>query len=707
MGDAAVWTCPMHPEVRATAASSCPACGMGLEPLAPRADDGPPPELLAMRRRFRVSLVLTLPVFVLAMGAMLPGDPLGLAGAPGATTWAQGLLATPVVLWGGAPFFARGWASVVARQPNMFALVALGTGAAWAYSVAAVAVPGWFPAAFRGADGVVAVYFESAAVIVTLVLLGQCLELAARHRTGSAIRALLALAPEMARRVGEDGREEDVPLAAIRAGDRLRVRPGERVPVDGRVVGGGSAVDESMLTGEAGPVAKAVGAPVTGGTVNGSGSLLVRAERVGADTLLARIVARVAEAQRSRAPIQQRADAVAAQFVPAVAVVAALTLAAWALVGPEPPLAHGFVAAVAVLIVACPCALGLATPMSVAVAMGRGAEAGVLFRNAEALEVLRRVDVLVVDKTGTLTEGRPVLTFAAPAPGFDERALLSLAAGLERASEHPLAAAVLAGARSRGIEPSEPETFRAAPGRGVEGALDGRRVTLGSAAFLAERGIDTSPLASRVGALSADQTPIWVGVDGKLAGALAVADPIKASTPEAVRQLRAEGLRIRVLTGDQPRTAEAVASALGLDEVTAGVLPDQKADAIRALRAQGHVVAMAGDGINDAPALAEADVGIAMGAGADVALESAPVTLVRGDLRGIARARALSRAAVGNIRQNLVFAFAYNALAVPVAAGALYPLLGWLLSPMLAAAAMSLSSLSVVANALRLRRAPL
>jgi Cu+-exporting ATPase len=656
-----------------------------------------------MERRFRVSLALTLPAFALAMADMLPGAPVAHSLGRSAA-WLQLALTTPVVLWGGLPFFQRGLASLRTRL-NMFSLIALGTGAAWAYSTLATLAPDLFPASFRGHGGEVAVYYEAAAVIVTLVLLGQVLELRARSRTGAAIRALLGLAPRTARRIGADGREEDVPLDAVRVGDRLRVRPGEKVPVDGVLLEGRSAVDESMVTGEALPVEKGPGERVIGATVNGSGSFVMSAERVGSETLLARIVQLVSEAQRSRAPIQRLADRVAAWFVPAVVAVAAATFAVWALAGPEPRLAHALVNAVAVLIIACPCALGLATPMSIMVASGRGAGVGVLFRDAEAIEVLRSVDTLVVDKTGTLTEGRPALAEVAPAEGFAEDELLRLAASLERGSEHPLAAALVRGAAERGVALAEADRFEARPGRGVVGAVLGREVALGNRALFAELGLALGALAERADALrSGGRTAAFVAVDGRAAGLVAVADPLKPSTAEAIRALHGEGLRIVMLTGDSRVTAEAVARELGLDEVVAEVLPEEKAAVVRRLQAEGRVVAMAGDGVNDAPALAQAQVGIAMGTGTDVALESAGVTLVKGDLRGIVRARRLSRATLRNIRQNLAFAFGYNALGVPVAAGVLYPSFGLLLSPMIAAAAMSLSSVSVIGNALRLRR---
>ena len=703
---ASQWTCPMHPEVRQDAPGDCPLCGMALEPTAPSADEGPSEELVDMTRRFWGSLALTLPVLALAMGEMIPGNPL--AGRLSARTlvWLQLGLATPVVLWGGAPFFARGWASFRSLHLNMFSLIALGTGAAWGYSVAAVLAPGWFPASFRGHGGEVAVYFEAAAVIVTLVLLGQVLELRARQRTGAAVRALLGLAPRSARRIEADGGEVDVPLDAIEKGDRLRVRPGEKVPVDGVVLEGASHVDESMLTGEPLPVDKGVGDAVTGATLNGSGTLVIRAERVGADTLLSRIVAMVSEAQRTRAPIQRLADAVAAWFVPAVIAVAALAFALWAWLGPDPRLAHALVAAVAVLIIACPCALGLATPMSILVATGKGARAGVLFKNAEAIEVLRAVDTLVVDKTGTLTEGRPTLVALEPAEGFDARELLRLAAGLERGSEHPLAEAIVRGAEQRGVAFGSADGFESRNGLGVVGKLDGRALALGNARLMDEIGGEIDALRGDADAMRSEgQTAVFLAVDGRAAGVLGIADRIKATTPDAVRQLHADGLRLVMLTGDNRATADAVARELGLDEVIADVLPDEKARVVKELQAAGHVVAMAGDGINDAPALAQAEVGLAMGTGSDVAIESAGVTLVKGDLRAIARARRLSRRTMANIRQNLFFAFVYNAAGVPVAAGVLYPFVGLLLNPMIAAAAMSASSVSVIANALRLRRA--
>jgi Cu+-exporting ATPase len=704
---AAEWTCPMHPEIVRTGPGSCPICGMALEPRTPTGDE-PSAELADMSRRLWACTALTLPLLAAAMLDMLPGEPVRHA-LPGRwLAWIELALATPVVLWGGAPFFARGWESVVRASPNMFTLIAIGIGTAYAYSFVAALVPGVFPAAFRAHGGEVPLYFEAAAVITTLVLLGQVLELRARSRTGSAIRALLGLAPRTAHRLRDDGRAEDVPLEAVRVGDRLRVRPGEKVPVDGVVVEGRSSVDESMITGEPIPVEKVASDRVTGGTVNGTGTFVMRAERVGSETLLAQIVRMVGEAQRSRAPIQSLADRVAAWFVPAVLLVAAGTLVGWALLGPEPRLAYGLVNAVAVLIIACPCALGLATPMSVMVAVGRGATAGVLVRKAEGLEALAKVDTLVVDKTGTLTEGRPQLVAVVALPGIDEATLLAAAAGLEQASEHPLASAVVSGARARGIEPPRAEDFRYRPGKGVTGIVGGRRVALGTRALLEELGVEPGPLPGRAEELRREgQTVVLVAVDGRAAGLLGVADPVKPSTPAAIRALRAAGIRLFMVTGDSRTTAEAVARALGIDEVLAEVLPDRKGEIVERLRAEGRVVAMAGDGVNDAPALAKADVGIAMGTGADVAIEAADVTLLRGDLHGIVRARRLGRATMRNIRQNLFFAFVYNALGVPVAAGVLYPVLGLLLNPMIASAAMSFSSVSVIGNALRLRRVPI
>ena len=698
------FTCPMHPEIVQDGPGSCPICGMALEPMDPtvEVDD---PELGLMTRRFWLSLALTLPVFVVAMGEMIPGNPLAGRFAPKTLAWVQLVLASPVVLWGGWPFFARGWASIRSRHLNMFTLIAIGTGAAFAYSVLATVAPGVFPESFRGHGGGVAVYFEAAAVIVTLVLLGQVLELRARSRTGAAIRALLGLAPKTARRVNEDGSEEDVPLDSVQPGDRLRVRPGERVPVDGTVIDGRSAVDESMISGEPIPVAKEEGDPLTGATVNGTGSLVMVAERVGAETLLAQIVQMVADAQRSRAPIQRLADVVASWFVPAVLGIAVVTFVAWAVFGPDPRMAFALINAVAVLIIACPCALGLATPMSIMVATGKAATVGVLFRNAEAIELLRDVDTIVVDKTGTLTEGKPRLVRVVPAAGVESDDVLRLAASLESASEHPLAQAIVAGAAERSLDPPGATEFDSRTGRGVVGRVEGRSVGIGNAKLMEELGASAGSLADVADEMRAEaQTVMFVAVDGALAGLVGVADPIKESTPAAIEGLHAEGLRVVMLTGDSRTTAEAVAGRLGLDEVMADVLPDQKAAAVRTLQEEGRIVAMAGDGVNDAPALAQAHVGIAMGTGTDVAMESAGVTLVQGDLRGILRARRLSRGTMRNIRQNLFFAFFYNALGVPVAAGILYPVLGLLLNPMIAAAAMSLSSVSVIANSLRLRR---
>jgi Cu+-exporting ATPase len=705
-GDARAGTtyvCPMHPEIEQDGPGHCPICGMALEPKVASAEEGESAELADMTRRFRVSLALALPTIALAMAHMLPG--LGERIPAGPAAWVQLALSTPVVLWGGAPFFARGWAALLSRRANMFTLIALGTGAAYLFSLFVLLFPGLVPHAL-GHAGAPPVYFESAAGIVALVLLGQVLELRARAATSGAIRALLRLSPRSARRVAPDGGEADVPLEEVAVGDRLRVRPGERVPVDAVVLDGASAVDESMLTGEPIPVEKVAGERVTGGTLNGSGALLVRAERVGAETLLARIVAQVAEAQRSRAPVQGLADRVSAWFVPAVVLVAALTALAWGLFGPEPRSVHALLNSVAVLIIACPCALGLATPMSVMVGIGRGAELGVLIRDAEALERLERIDTLVVDKTGTLTEGKPRLATVEPAPGSDERALLSIAGALERASEHPLAAAVLAGLRERGLEPAAAVEFRAHHGKGVTGRVAGQAVALGNARLLEELGVEHAAFAPRAEELRrTGQTVVLVARGGRVAGLLGVADPVKESTREALAALRDEGVRVVVASGDARATAEAVARGLGLEEVHAELQPSDKEALVARLSASGRRVAMAGDGVNDAPALARAEVGLAMGTGSDVALESAAIALVRGDLRGVARARRLARATMRNIRANLVFAFLYNVLGVPIAAGALYPAFGLLLSPMFAGAAMSLSSVSVIANALRLRRA--
>ena len=697
-----IYTCPMHPEIRQVGPGSCPICGMALEPVLVTAEATPNAELIDMTRRFWIGLVLTIPVFALEMGAHLTG--LDHLIPRGTSNWIQLAFATPVVLWAGWPFFVRGWQSLVNRSLNMFTLIAMGTGVAWVYSVIATLMPGIFPAAFRGHDGSVAVYFEAAAVITVLVLLGQVLELRARENTSGAIRALLDLAPKTARVIRADGSEEEVQLDAVHVGDRLRVRPGEKVPVDGAVVHGRSSIDESMVTGESMPVTKSVGDTVIGGTMNQSGGLVIEARKVGRDTMLAQIVQLVAEAQRSRAPIQRLADQVSGYFVPAVIVVALLAFAAWAIWGPDPRLAFGLVAAVSVLIIACPCALGLATPMSIMVGVGRGAHAGVLIKNAEALEHMEKVDTLVVDKTGTLTEGKPAVTAIVPAEGFDETEVLRLAASVERASEHPLAIAIVAAADTRKVTTAPVSEFDSPTGKGALGTVEGRRVVLGNAKFLAEHGVDVSPLAKAADELRRDgATAIFAGVDGRPAGILAIADPVKVSTPEALADLRKEGIRVVMLTGDNHTTAEAVARRLGIPEVEAEVLPEQKSAVVEKFKREGRVVAMAGDGVNDAPALAAADVGIAMGSGTDVAMESAGVTLLKGDLTGIVRARQLSQAVMGNIRQNLFFAFIYNALGVPVAAGVLYPVFGILLSPVIAAAAMALSSVSVIANALRLR----
>jgi len=700
------WVCPMHPEIVRDAPGDCPKCGMALEPRTATVDDEENSELVDMRRRFRISVALTVPLMLIAMGEHLTENPLARIATPETLGWLQLVLATPVVLWGGWPFFVRGWQSVVHRGLNMFTLIGLGVAVSYLYSLVAKLFPGIFPPSFRLEGGEVAVYFEAAAAIVTLVLLGQVMELKARSRTGAAVKALLGLAPKTARRLRDDGSEEDVPLDQVHLEDRLRVRPGEKVPVDGVVLEGTSAVDESMVSGEAIPVEKNPGDRVVGATVNGTGSFVLKAERVGAETLLARIVRMVADAQRTRAPIQKLADRVAGWFVPAVVSIAVATAIVWGLVGPEPRMAHALVNAVAVLIIACPCALGLATPMSIMVATGKGATAGVLFRNAEAIEILRKVDTLVIDKTGTLTEGKPKLVTVEPAEGWDGKDLLRLAASLERGSEHPLAAAIVSGAQERGVEPTGTESFESVTGKGVKGSVDGRSVGLGNRKLFESLGIDPGELAGKAEALRKEgQTVMFVAVDGKAVGLLGVADPVKGTTSEAIRQLHEEGIRIVMLTGDSRTTAEAVAGTLDIDEVMAEVLPDQKTDAVKRLQGEGRIVAMAGDGINDAPALAQAQVGIAMGTGTDVAMESAGVTLVKGDLRGIVRARRLSRATMRNIQQNLFFAFVYNALGVPVAAGVLYPFFGILLSPIIAAAAMSFSSVSVVGNALRLRRA--
>ena len=697
------YVCPMHPDLVRQQPGACPICGMALEPRTVTAEEEANPELVDMSRRFWVSVALAAPLLVVAMSEMLTGRPLRLASAQ-TLTWLQLALATPVVLWGGWPFFQRGWTSIVTRRLNMFTLIAIGVGAAYSYSLVATLFPDIFPASFRLHGGAPAVYFEAAAIITTLVLLGQVLELRARSRTSSAIRALLRLAPATARLVLDDGAEKDVPLERVRPGDRLRVRPGEKVPVDGAVLEGTSAVDESMVTGEPIPVEKTLGSRVTAGTVNGTGMFLMQAERVGSETLLARIVQMVSEAQRSRAPIQRLADVVASYFVPAVVMAAAITFVVWGLIGPQPRLAHAIVNAVAVLIIACPCALGLATPMSIMVGTGRGATAGVLIKNAEALEVLEKVDTLVVDKTGTLTEGKPRLTSVVALPAQSEMELLRLAASLERASEHPLAAAIVAAAQEKGLELRKVEGFRSLTGKGVLGTVESRSVALGNRKLLEELALDPGALQQQAEELGREgATVVFVAVDGRPAGLLAVADPIKQSTPEAIQLLRHDGVRIFMLTGDNHTTAAAVARKLGIEEMAAEVLPEQKHEVVKRLQAEGRVVAMAGDGINDAPALAQAQVGIAMGTGTDVAMESAGVTLVNGDLRGIARARRLSRGTMRNIRQNLFSAFVYNSLGVPIAAGVLYPVFGLLLSPIIAAAAMTFSSVSVIGNALRLR----
>ena len=701
--EGAIYTCPMHPQIRQVGPGFCPICGMALEPVLATAETGRNPELLDMTRRFWISTVLALPVVALEMGFHL----IGLAHYLSQTTsnWLQMILASPVVLWGGWPFFVRGWKSIVSRNLNMFTLIAMGTGVAWVYSVVATLTPQIFPQAFRIGDGAVAVYFEAAAVITVLVLLGQVLELRARETTSGAIRALLDLAPKTARRIRNDGTEEEVPLDQVRVGDRLRVRPGEKVPIDGVVLEGRSAVDELMVTGESMPVTKEVGANVIGGTINQSGALIIEAKKVGRDTMLSQIVQLVAEAQRSRAPIQRMADQVSGWFVPAVIVVALTAFAAWAIWGPEPRFSYGLVAAVAVLIIACPCALGLATPMAIMVGVGRGAQSGVLIKNAEALEHMEKVDTLVVDKTGTLTEGKPAVTGIVPGSGYTEAEVLRLAASVERASEHPLALAIVRAAEKQGLTTSKVVDFDSPTGKGAGGMVDGRRIVLGNAKFLTEIGVDVTAVASRAEELRKEgATAIFIAVDGIVAGVLAIADPVKETTPEALKALKAEGIRVVMLTGDNWTTAKAVARRLGIEDVEAEVLPDQKSAVVQRYKAAGRVVAMAGDGVNDAPALAAADVGIAMGTGTDVAMESAGVTLLKGDLTGIVRARRLSQAVMRNIRQNLFFAFIYNALGVPIAAGVLYPFFGILLSPIIAAAAMALSSVSVVGNSLRLRQ---
>jgi P-type Cu+ transporter len=698
----AIYTCPMHPEIRQEGPGSCPICGMALEPETVTAEAPPNHELIDFTRRFWVGLVLTLPVFALEMGGHLANLHMFIPGQM--SNWIQFALATPVVLWCGWPFFERGWTSLRTRRLNMFTLIAMGVGVAWLYSVVAVVAPTLFPPAFLKADGSAPVYFEAAAVITVLVLVGQILELRAREQTSGAIRALLDLTPETARRIRADGVDEDVSLDQIAVSDRLRVRPGEKIPVDGELLEGRVAVDESMVTGESMPVTKDVGDRVVAGALNKTGSFIMRADKVGADTLLAQIVQMVAQAQRSRAPIQRLADTVSGWFVPTVIAIALLAAVGWGLVGPEPRLSYALVAAVSVLIIACPCALGLATPISIMVGVGRGAHAGVLIKNAEALERFEKVDTLVLDKTGTLTEGRPSVTAILPALGFVEADILRLSASLERGSEHPLADAIVRAAKDRDIPLTEAVDFDSPVGRGVRGTIEGRQVALGNTRFLGELSIDVSALEPKAEALRHDgATAIFVAIDGKAAGVIGIADPIKATTPAAILALKAAGLRLVMMTGDNRTTAEAVARRLGIDEVQAEVLPQDKASVVQQLRSQGRIVAMAGDGVNDAPALAAADVGVAMGAGSDVAIESAGVTLLGGDLQGIVRARHLSRAVMGNIRQNLVFAFGYNALGIPVAAGLLYPVFGWLLSPALAALAMALSSVSVIGNALRLR----
>ena len=699
------YVCPMHPEIVRAEPGSCPICGMALEPRTVTLEEEANPELADMTRRFWIAVALTAPIFFFAMADMIPGRPFAGLMPPNYLNWLQFMLATPVVLWCGWPFFARGWASIVNRSPNMFTLIAMGVGTAYGYSVIATIFPGLFPESFRGHGGEVGVYFDAAAVITTLVLLGQVLELRARSRTSRAIRALLGLAPKTARIVRDDGREEDIPLERVRPGDRLRVRPGEKIPVDGVALEGSTWVDESMITGEPIPVEKTPGSKVTGGTVNGTGGFVMRAERVGSDTLLAQIVRMVSEAQRTRAPIQKLADVVAGYFVPTVVLVAVITSIIWAAVGPEPRLAYALVNAVAVLIIACPCALGLATPMSIMVGTGRGATAGVLIKNAEALEVLEKVGTLVVDKTGTLTEGKPRLASVVAAREQTENEILRLAAGVERGSEHPLASAIVSGAEARGIAPGRAENVRAIAGKGVVGSVEGKTVALGNAALLAEWGVAAGDFSARAEELRrSGQTVMFVAVENALAGLIGVADPIKPTTPEAIRSLHADGVRVVMLTGDSRTTAEAVAKNLGIDDFKAEVLPEQKGEVVKRLQAEGHIVAMAGDGINDAPALAQAHVGIAMGTGTDVAMESAAITLVKGDLRGIVKARRLSRATMRNIRQNLFFAFVYNVLGIPIAAGILYPFFGILLSPVIASAAMTFSSVSVITNALRLNK---
>ncbi|RVG66248.1 copper-translocating P-type ATPase [Sinorhizobium meliloti] len=697
-----IYTCPMHPQVRQIGPGNCPICGMALEPEVITAETAPSPEFVDMRRRFWIGLVLTLPVLALEMGGHLTSLHM-LLGAQ-MSNWLQLVFATPVVLWAGAPFFERAWRSLVTRRLNMFTLIAMGTGVAWVYSVIATVAPGLFPATFRSANGAVPIYFEAAAVITVLVLLGQLLELRAREQTGGAIRALLDLAPKTARRIRNDGSDEDVPLEAVAVGDRLRVRPGEKVPVDGTLVEGRSSVDESMITGESMPVTKEVGAKLIGGTMNKTGGFVMEAGKVGRDTMLSRIVQMVAEAQRSRAPIQRLADEVSGWFVPAVILIAIVALVAWMWLGPEPRFTHGLVAAVAVLIIACPCALGLATPMSIMVGVGQGARAGVLIKNAEGLERFEKVNTLVVDKTGTLTEGKPKVTSVVAVNGIAEDKLLQVAATLERASEHPLAAAIVEAANERGLALGTAENFDSPVGKGVTGTVKGHRLVIGSHQIMSEEKVDVAPLAEKAEALRGEgATVIFVAIDGRAGGLFAISDPIKPTTPAAVAALMRDGIRVVMLTGDNRTTANAVARKLGITEIEAEILPEHKSEIVRRLRDEGRIVAMAGDGVNDAPALAAADVGIAMGPGTDVAIESAGVTLLKGDLQGIVRARQLSHATMRNIRQNLFFAFIYNAAGVPVAAGVLYPAFGLLLSPIIAAAAMALSSVSVIGNSLRLR----
>ena len=699
------YVCPMHPEIVRPEPGFCPICGMALEPRTVTLEEEANPELVDMTRRFWVGVVLSAPIALLAMSDMIPGQPVQRIVSPRLLSWLQLVLATPIVLWCGWPFFQRGWASIVNRSLNMFTLIAIGVGTAYGYSVVATLFPDIFPESFYGHSGTVAVYFEAAAIITTLVLLGQVLELRARSQTSSAIKALLGLSPKTARLIHDDGREEDVPLDRIKAGDRLRVRPGEKVPVDGIVLEGTTSIDESMVTGEPIPVEKSQGSKVTGGTVNGTGSVVMEAQRVGSETLLAQIVRMVSEAQRTRAPIQRLVDIVSAYFVLAVLMVAGLTFVVWALFGPEPRMAYALVNAVSVLIIACPCALGLATPMSIMVGVGRGATEGVLIKNAEALEILEKVNTLVVDKTGTLTEGKPRLSEVVTVAETDRKEILRLAASIERASEHPLAAAIVAAAEREGVQLANTEEFRSLTGRGVIGKVAGRSIALGNIKLLEELSIDPGPLRTRAEELRREgHTVMFVAIDDRAAGLVAVSDPIKQSTHEAIEILHREGIKIVMLTGDSRTTAEAVARRLGIDQVEAEVLPEQKAEVIKRLQAEGRIVGMAGDGVNDAPALAQAHVGIAMGTGTDVAIESAHITLVKGDLRGIAKARRLSRATMRNIRQNLFFAFVYNVMGVPIAAGVLYPFFGILLSPIIASAAMTFSSVSVIANALRLRR---